>query len=118
MNDKPGATSRRITISVDAMGGDAGPAVVVSGIAKSAQKNPDIAFILHGPEATLKPLADKRRILDGRVVFRDCADVVTMEDKPSQVVRSGKGTSMWSALESVRSGEAGGLRQALRIQKS
>ena len=32
--------------------------------------------------------------------------VVTMEDKPSQVMRHGKSTSMWSAIESVRNGEA------------
>ena len=31
-----------------------------------------------------------------------------MEDKPSQVVRSGKQTSMWSTLEAVRNGEAHG----------
>jgi glycerol-3-phosphate acyltransferase PlsX len=29
-----------------------------------------------------------------------------MDDKPSQVVRNGKGTSMWSALEAVREGSA------------
>ncbi|WP_293576718.1 phosphate acyltransferase PlsX [Phaeobacter sp.] len=98
----------RIIISVDAMGGDAGPAVVVAGIAMSADKNPDIGFILHGPEAELKPLVAKKRILDGRVAFRDAPDVVTMEDKPSQVMRNGKGTSMWSALDSVKQGEAAG----------
>ncbi len=43
------ADARRTVISVDAMGGDAGPAVVVAGIAKSASKNPDIGFLLHGP---------------------------------------------------------------------
>ncbi len=32
--------------------------------------------------------------------------VVTMDDKPSQVMRHGKGTSMWSAIEAVRNGEA------------
>ncbi|GGH19697.1 phosphate:acyl-[acyl carrier protein] acyltransferase [Cribrihabitans marinus] len=106
--DPIGEPSTRIIISVDAMGGDAGPSVVVAGIAESARKNPDIGFILHGPEETLRKLVAKRRVLDGRVVFRDCADVVTMEDKPSQVVRSGKGSSMWSALESVREGEASG----------
>lgn len=90
------------------MGGDAGPAAVVAGLAHFATQCPDAGFILHGPEAELRPLVEKRRILDGRVVFRDAADVVTMQDKPSQVMRNGKGTSMWSALESVRSGEAAG----------
>ncbi|MBO9410479.1 MULTISPECIES: phosphate acyltransferase PlsX [unclassified Ruegeria] len=107
MTEQPTQTGR-ITISVDAMGGDSGPAIVVAGIAKSADKNPDIAFILHGPEAELRKLVAKRRVLNGRVVFRDCTDVVTMEDKPSQVVRNGKQTSMWSTLESVRQGEAHG----------
>jgi glycerol-3-phosphate acyltransferase PlsX len=96
----------RITISVDAMGGDAGAQTVVLGMANSAKKNPDISFILHGPQAELEPLVARRRDLAGRVEFRDAADVVTMHDKPSHVVRHGAGTSMWSAIESVRNGEA------------
>lgn len=98
----------RIIISVDAMGGDAGPAAVVAGIAHFATENPDAGFILHGPEDQLRQLAEKKSSLQGRVAFRDAADVVTMQDKPSHVARNGKGTSMWSALESVREGEAAG----------
>jgi len=100
--------SGRTVISVDAMGGDRGPAAVVAGISHSAKKNPDIAFILHGPKDELKPLVARKRILDGRVEIRDAADVVSMEDKPRDVIRS-KTTSMWSALESVRSDEADGV---------
>jgi glycerol-3-phosphate acyltransferase PlsX len=96
----------RTIISVDAMGGDLGPAAVVAGIALSASKNPDIGFILHGPKDQLKNLVEKRKQLRGRCEIRDATDVVSMEDKPSQVVRSGRNTSMWSALESVRTGEA------------
>jgi len=100
------ADQGRITISVDAMGGDAGPATVVAGIAHSASKNPDIGFILHGPEDVLAPLVAKKRGLVGRVSIVNATDVVTMDDKPSHVMRNGKGTSMWSALESVRDGHA------------
>jgi glycerol-3-phosphate acyltransferase PlsX len=32
--------------------------------------------------------------------------MVAMTDKPSQVMRNGKRTSMWSAIDSVRAGEA------------
>lgn len=106
--DQNPANAGRILISVDAMGGDDGPSAVVAGIAMSAEKNPDIGFVLHGPQDILKPLVARRDVLAGRVTFRDARDVVTMEDKPSQVMRNGKGTSMWSALESVRSGEAAG----------
>ncbi|GGO52613.1 phosphate:acyl-[acyl carrier protein] acyltransferase [Roseovarius pacificus] len=100
------AGAGRTIISIDAMGGDKGPATVVAGIAHSARKNPDIAFILHGPRETLEPLVAKRRHLAGRCEIRHATDIVKMEDKPSHVLRNGRETSMWSALESVRNGEA------------
>ncbi|MCX7566097.1 phosphate acyltransferase PlsX [Sulfitobacter sp. F26169L] len=96
----------RTLISVDAMGGDQGPAAVVAGCLISAKLNPDISFILHGPKAELQTLVAKHPKLRGRVQIRDALGVVTMDDKPSQVVRSGKDTSMWSTIEAVRTGEA------------
>ena len=88
------------------MGGDAGPSAVVAGCAKSAKKNPDIGFILHGPKSVLDPLVQRRKQLRDRCEIRDATGIVTMEDKPSQIVRHGKDTSMWSAIECVRAGEA------------
>lgn len=96
----------RIVISVDAMGGDQGPSAVVAGLNKSVDKNPDIAFILHGPKAELERLVSRRRKLRDRVEIRDAAEVVTMEDRPSHVMRHGTGTSMWSTLDAVRQGDA------------
>ena len=104
--DHPDAKAGHTLISVDAMGGDEGPAAVVAGCALSAQANPDIGFILHGPQEQLDPLIAKHRELAGRCDVHHATEVVTMDDKPSQVVRTGKNTSMWSAIESVRSGEA------------
>ena len=93
-------------ISFDAMGGDRGPAAVVAGIARSAHKNPTLDFILHGPMAELQMLVNKRSELSGRCEIRHASGIVSMEDKPSQVMRNGKDTSMWSALESVKNKEA------------
>ncbi len=104
--DPPLALGGHITISVDAMGGDTGPGAVVAGIALSAREFPDIGFSLHGPKEQLEPLVKKKRVLRGRVDIRDARDVVTMQDKPSHVMRNGKGTSMWSAVDSVRGGDA------------
>ena len=104
--DHKAAKATRTLISVDAMGGDEGPAAIVAGCSLSAKLNPDIAFILHGDSALLDPLVAKRRALRGRCDVRHAAQVVTMTDKPSQVVRTGKDTSMWSTIESVRTGEA------------
>ena len=105
-SDQTATRPDRTIISVDAMGGDHGPATVVAGIAKSAQKNPDIGFILHGPEGLLEPLVARRKTLAGRCEIRSAPDVVAMDAKPAQVIRQGKQTSMFSALESVRTGEA------------
>ena len=99
------APNGRIIISVDAMGGDQGPAAVVAGIADSAHKNPNIGFILHGPASDLEPLVAKRRLKD-RCEIRDTPGIVRMDDKPAQVLRQGQDTSMWSAIEAVRNGEA------------
>ncbi len=94
-----------LVLSVDAMGGDQGPATVVAGLAKSAQKNPDIRFVVHGRERDLAPLVQKRKL--GEIVeIRDCDDVVSMTDKPSNVMRNGQKTSMWSCIDAVRNGEA------------
>lgn len=100
------SNDERIIISVDAMGGDAGPAAVIAGCDYSARKNPDISFILHGPKDEISALVARRRSLLNRCEVRDAASIVTMDDKPSQVVRNSEGTSMWSAIEAVREGSA------------
>lgn len=96
----------RIVISVDAMGGDRGPAAVVAGLVLSARQFPDADFILHGPEAELSRMIAAEASLTGRVVIRHADRVVTMHDKPSQVMRNGEGTSMWSCIEAVKSKDA------------
>lgn len=93
-------------ISIDAMSGDKGPAPVVAGMAKSAAKNPDLRFLIHGDRDKLYRLVRRRAILRDRVEIRHCDAVVPMDAKPSKVVRSARGTSMLSAIESVAKGEA------------
>ncbi|MDF3605988.1 phosphate acyltransferase PlsX [Paracoccus sp. DMF-8] len=103
---RPEESGGIVVISVDAMGGDRGPAVVISGVADSAAEQPDARFIVHGPKADLDRLIAQHKGLAERCTVRDAAGVVTMSDKPSQVVRNGDGTSMWSTIESVRTGDA------------
>lgn len=97
---------RNIVISIDAMGGDRGPAPVVIGMAKSARKNSEIRYIVHGDEPTLRPLIAKRKELDGLVEIRHTEEVVPMEAKPSRVLRTGRKTSMSAALQTVEMGDA------------
>lgn len=103
--DGPAASPARIVISVDAMGGDHGAEAVVAGIADSAARNRDVGFIVHGDADELTRLIAKRQITD-RCDIRHADEVVTMDAKPSHVMRHGKATSMWSAIGAVKSGEA------------
>ena len=98
--------AKRIVISVDAMGGDRGPAAVVAGLALSVRELADADFLLHGNETELARLIGQHDGLAGRVILCHADRVVTMQDKPSQVMRNGEGTSMWSCIESVKQGAA------------
>lgn len=107
----PGADSaapaRAVTISLDAMGGDKGPEAVVAGMRAFLRERPEARVVLHGPEATLAPLvAGLGAGLGDRVRVADAPAAVAMTDKPSHVMRHGQATSMWSAVEAVRGGEA------------
>jgi glycerol-3-phosphate acyltransferase PlsX len=95
-----------LTVSVDAMGGDAGPGVVVAALARCAVRHPNARFLLHGDEAQLKPLLARRAQLAPRIEIRHSAEAVRMEDKPSQVLRRGRNTSMWRTIESLQKKEA------------
>lgn len=95
-----------IVISLDCMGGDHGPSVVVAGLFRSADAHPDVHFRVHGDEAQLAPLLARRPDLASRVALVHAPRFVTMLDKPAQVVRHGEGTSMWSTIESLRDGSA------------
>ena len=103
----PAPKLERIVISVDAMGGDRGPAAVVAGLADSMAQHATMDVILHGDQAALTPLLAKYPDLAPRVTLRHAERTVTMDDKPAQVMRHGAGTSMWSAIDAVRDGEAG-----------
>ncbi len=94
-----------VTLSIDAMGGDLGPSAIVSGVARSARKNPFVSFILHGPKDELSKLVARKRILKERVTIVDVPGVVKMDEKPSQAMRR-PDTSMRSAIDSVKNGEA------------
>jgi len=100
------AVTRALTVSIDAMGGDAGPGVVVSALLRTLQRHTSVQFLLHGDEAQLNPLLAKHGKLKSRTTVRHTTGRVAMEDKPSHVLRRGRDTSMWHAIESLKQGEA------------
>ncbi len=94
------------TIALDAMGGDHGPKVVVGGAALSLERQPELSFMFFGDEAGIRAELENFPALSARSSVVHTDTVVGMNDKPSQALRRGKGTSLWLALEAVKKGEA------------
>ncbi|RYE60526.1 MAG: phosphate acyltransferase PlsX [Hyphomicrobiales bacterium] len=96
-----------IRISVDAMGGDHGPRVAVHGARLALKERRNTSFVFHGRQAEIAPLLEQHPELKpvSRIVHND--NVIGMDEKPSQALRKGRNnSSMWSALQSVKDGEA------------
>jgi glycerol-3-phosphate acyltransferase PlsX len=95
-----------LTVSIDAMGGDAGPGVVVDALARSVLRHPAAKYIVHGDETELKALFAKQPKLLERVSIRHAPERVRMDEKPGIALRRGRNTSMWHAIDSVKIKEA------------
>jgi len=101
-----GPDSPEITLSIDGMGGDDAPGIVIDGLAIARVRHPHVRFIVHGNESALRPLLENHPDLKDFVEVSHTDQVVTMDDKPSQAVRRGRQTSMWRAIDSIRQGDA------------
>jgi glycerol-3-phosphate acyltransferase PlsX len=97
---------RDLILSIDAMGGDAGPASILGGAAIACRRHPHIRFLLHGDEAVLTPLLSGHPTLASRAQIIHAPGVIAMAEKPSQAVRRGRNSSMWRAVDSVVQGAA------------
>ena len=88
------------------MGGDRGPKVVLSGIKRVAQKYPHLRFIIHGNEEIVYPIIRRHKVLNDRFQINHTKEVISMDAKPSQIIRRGHNTSMWKTIESLKNGFA------------
>src|SRR5215203_2276396 len=96
-----------VRISLDAMGGDHGPAIVIPGAALALERHPDLRFLMFGNETLIAPLLDAHPRLKAATELRHTEMAISMDEKPSQAIRMGRGkSSMWRAVQAVRDGEA------------
>ena len=88
-------------LAIDAMGGDAGPDAVIDGAAIALKRGLNADFVFYGDQNALQPLIETRPTLHNAVIVHT-DKTVSMEDKPTQVLRRGRDTSMWAAVEAVK----------------
>ena len=96
-----------VTIALDAMGGDHGPAVTVPGALAALRSRPDLNLVLVGQRAVLETELARHPGADGgRLKIQEASQVVGMDEPPAQSLRSKKDSSMRVAINLVKNGEA------------
>ena len=98
--------TKRLTIALDAMGGDLAPAMVVEGAAFAENRFSHVDFLFFGDEKLLAPLVNAHPRLSLVSTIHHSADVVTNDDKPSVALRSRRHSSMRLAIDAVKEKEA------------
>ena len=97
-----------LIISVDAMGGDHGPRVIVPALGQvlKAATAPGLRFLLHGDETELATCLRVHPDVAAVSEARPSKSVISSDAKPAHAMRRGRGSSMWNAVESVQTREA------------
>lgn len=99
--------SRKLTIAVDAMGGDHGPRVTVPAALDSAAKYSNLNLILVGDEPSLREaLAGREKAYGDRIQIVHTSEVVEMHESPSKALRGKKDSSMRVSINLVKEGKA------------
>ena len=92
---------KKIKISLDAMGGDHAPEIVIDGAAEAKTRYPDVEFIFFDNKKNIEPLINSKNNLSySEIIHTD--EFISPNDKPSTVIRRGMNTSMALAIKSVK----------------
>lgn len=96
-----------LVISIDAMGGDHGPSVVIPAVVTALAAHPMTHFILVGNEAVLAEELIRNNIADEpRVSVKHASQEVAMDESPAVALRTKKDSSMRVAINLVKEGTA------------
>jgi glycerol-3-phosphate acyltransferase PlsX len=101
-----------MTIALDAMGGDAAPAMVIRGANIARQRYPDVDFLMFGREPEMTPILNQLGKLKAVTTIVHTDDVVRSDEKPSVALRAGRNSSMRLAINAVQEGRADGVVSA------
>ena len=95
--------TKKITIAIDAMGGENSPNKIVSGLAiflKKYKNNNDFFINLYGDENKINELIKKYKVSSNFFKIIHTRSVVSDDETPLTAVKNSKNTSMWNCIKS------------------
>ncbi|MEJ2552732.1 MAG: phosphate acyltransferase PlsX [Gammaproteobacteria bacterium] len=96
-----------LTLALDGMGGDHGPAVVVPAALQALTEHQDLELILVGDQQVLeREIRSRGAVAGGRLHVRHASQMVAMDELPSMALRTKKDSSMRVAVDLVKEGTA------------
>jgi phosphate acyltransferase len=101
--------SKKISIAIDAMGGDNSPDKTIEGIKKFIEKNKsnnDFIINIFGNEDVVKEKIDKFNIDYNFINIINSNTVVSDEETPLTAIKNSKNTSMWNCIQHQLEGKS------------
>ena len=92
---------KKISIAIDAMGGDNSPDKTIYGVKLFIEKNKDNTdFVLNifGKEEKIREKLDKYKVSLNQINIIHSESIVSDEEKPLTAVKNSKNTSMWNCI--------------------
>ena len=101
--------SKKITIAIDAMGGDNSPDKTIKGVKLFVEKysnNKDFIINLFGDEQKIRNKLSEYNISEELIKITHTVSEVSDEETPLTAIKNSKNTSMWKCIKSQIEGDA------------
>lgn len=98
--------TKTLRISLDCMGGDRAPQIVIEGAEIVSAANQKIHFLLFGNSKKITPILNNCPNLRANSTIFHTEDFISAEEKPSVALRKGVKSSMRLAINAVKNGDA------------
>ena len=100
--------NKKITIAIDAMGGENSPIKTIQGISlfvkRHAQK--DYLLKIYGDKKKINDQISKYKINSSLIEIIHTENIISDEDTPLTAIKNSKNTSMWNCIKSQISGDS------------
>ena len=98
--------NEKITIAVDAMGGENSPNKIIGGIKLVLKDNENLYFNLFGKSKVINNLINDNDLIKEKCQIIDSELVIEDNESPLQAAKKNDKSSMWQAINSVKNNES------------